>query len=491
MKSRMDVGQDCVALSCQKNIASPVGSFSVTLLPRTGGEQTHADVHKLASLYKSDLLNRVISIGYDMDGGIMLGLIGNVSERWGIQGGRLTRSLTLTGQDMGKILVRDNIMSVLVASIQTPDAMSYQEQLRTALGDDSPLLSYIHAPTDPADPELSGFFEGKHVTDVVAWALKGITSMRIPLLAEAFGGRGIAGDWMQVVASSYSADVVWSRTLDLATYSGSVWGFISSLVDQDFYECWVDTLPTTTGFAELPAPILVLRPKPFDEDGAKWASVPDEPGLGWKDLTTMVYWREHHDIGLESVYQATFSTGEEDALSHYSVWSAHCPASSARDLAEGMAFPLTDTYAVKRFGLRQYKANLSLAGGDLSAYTDPSSDAAANLAGEVTQARNRAFNWYRPNPWFEDATLVVCGKDEYRVGDPVRLPWREAPLGGEVGMRYYCTAVAHSWSAGAPYTCQLTLARGHNGGMLQEVSNICERDALINATPNPDNFGAM
>ena len=79
------------------------------------------------------------------------------------------------------------------------------------------------------------------------------------------------------------------------------------------------------------------------------------------------------------------------------------------------------------------------------------------------------INWYRLNAEFEAGTIVVRGRDRYRCGDRVRLPWQEAPRGGELGMDYYLVATAHTWALGQPYTCTLGLSRGHNAAMVRDV----------------------
>lgn len=488
-KTPLSLGGDCISFQCSKSITSPVGTFSVSLLPRTGVEQLPADAKRLSTLYKSDLLNRVISIGYDTDGGIMLGLVGNVSDTFTMSAGQLVRALTLTGQDFGKALIRDNVISALITK-STPEQSSYVKAVEDAFGADSPLLQFIKAPVDVNDPTKSGYFEGKTVEDVAAWAVGNLVNMQIPVLKDALGGKGLTGDYFDAVnyVTSFASDVIYGRTVELSVYQGSAWGFIQSLIDLDFYECWVDTVPLwDTGLPFLnegvifPNVVLIMRPKPFEEPDYNQADTSSEPGLGWNDLRCLVTLEQQHDINLDEIIQGSFSIGEDDVYNHFQVQSNQIPSGQDSGVAEALAYPLTDIYSVKRFGLRQYNAKLNLVGGDMDAFTQAT-------FGEVTQFRNRLFNWHRWNAWMEDASIRCAGRDEFRVGDPVRLPWREAPVGDELGMRYYTAHVVHSWGMGQPYVCQLQLTRGHNAGMLKALTERVRDGAPTSA---PDNWMAV
>lgn len=179
------------------------------------------------------------------------------------------------------------------------------------------------------------------------------------------------------------------------------------------------------------------------------------------------------------------SVTETQVLSHYLVTSQHELMGNPESLAEGLAFPLTDTYMARRFGLRTMRSALNLVGGDVKRKNDADEDYTGEVAGDVRDARNRLFNWHRLNPFFEQGQLVVAGRDRYRVGDPVRLPWRRAPFSGDLGMRYYLTGVTWGWSYGQPYQCTLALERGHTSAMVAEITRRIRADA---PAASPDHF---
>ena len=107
---------------------------------------------------------------------------------------------------------------------------------------------------------------------------------------------------------------------------------------------------------------------------------------------------------------------------------------------------------------------MSLVGGDVQRQADADESYVTEVGEEVRDARGRLLNWYRMNPAFETGSLTVLGRDEYRPGDKVFLPWAHPPAGDEKGMYFYCSAVQWSWTVGQPYTTTMKIERGHNAG---------------------------
>ena len=62
--------------------------------------------------------------------------------------------------------------------------------------------------------------------------------------------------------------------------------FIKNLVDADFYEVFITTIPVDG--EDLPGVSLVVRPKPFDEKGLDFVPVEESTGNTWEALVTLV-----------------------------------------------------------------------------------------------------------------------------------------------------------------------------------------------------------
>lgn len=469
---KMDVSEDVIAFQCSKGLTDsrgfygPAGTFSVTLMPRTSVatrgssgmlEPTHA--------YKLAQPQSVISIGYDQDGGVMLGLVDAVEESFLFEGPQVGRTVTIRGRDMGKSLEMDNIFR---APVNEGDVPQFVADLKAELGEDFPFINdglELYETDD--DKHIS--FMLQSLQDIVDWILDRMPGMQIPILAQAFG-RDQDGDtdrirtWLDTSRCilSWDDERVYS---DMAvTPQGSIINFIQSFLDPDFYELWVDSKPIEG--SPIPQPFLMLRPRPFDDE-PYIVSVGEYPGIGWANITNLVDGADRHEIGIGECKSANFSRSDAEVISVYQVTSANELGSGDDSLKQGLAFPLVDTWALNRFGCRAYTPSISLVSGDptFTAMRGRGDFLNATIP-RLIEKRNRLFNWYRLNPFYERAQITVHGKDSYRIGEKVFLPWRQDVYTGTAGMEYYCTGVQHQFQTGVGYSCSLTLERGHNSAMV-------------------------
>lgn len=486
---RIDLGGDVIAMSYQRQLGQPAGSWSVTLQVRTHGTGTGAGLLRLPELYRRDLLNKPISLGIDYPGGWCFGLVDGVTH--GVSADPAGATLTLRGRDLGKALVADNIVRAGLNLIG-PEAPLYLDAVAAVLGADSPLYQSfldILGPERDELPDHAPTFLAAGIADILTWVVKNTPSLRIPVLKAAYGGQGEIGDYVDTSAAITSGydDQVFND--DMATYQGSVWGFLQGVLDPDLYEIRLETKPMGLTLDDalrarlppIPHVYLIVRPKPFDEEVCKRLPSGQDYGISWEKLRTFWHGRTHHEIGLDRVLGFQLGRDEGEVYNHYQAIPKHEIIGSPEGISLGLSYPLTDLWSVRTHGLRAHTANLALVGGDVEAAKAADPEYVGELASDVQAHRNRLLNWYWPNPWFEKGSINVLGADEYRVGDPVYLPWREGYLGAGLGMRYYCTGVAFSWSTGpagvSHYTAQLTLERGHNDALIDAALEIVTTDA--------------
>jgi len=284
---------------------------------------------------------------------------------------------------------------------------------------------------------------------------------------------------MSVVATTWNDGRIWKDSIHQSM--GTIWSYLQQILDPDFYEIWIDSIPNVDGLfgsggAALPNVVLNIRPKPFDEDKLAFADVSDQSNSGkWADLKTQIDQESNWEIALDEVLNFSTAIDDSGALSYYQVTSMHELIGNPDALSEGLAYPLVDTFNAARFGLRSYQSRLSLVAGDVAAKSGGSTDYAGEVAEDVRRFRNRLFNWYRLAPWFERGSITVVGRDRYRPGDPVNLDWHTPAVGlwsslVSPGVRFYCTGVQWGWSLGGGYTSTLTLDRGHNDSLLDFVA---------------------
>lgn len=480
----LDLSRDCVAYEVSRSTGGPMGSWSLDLLPRTspGLDPTSpASLRRLAELYRQIDPMDLVSIGHQEPGGMMLGLVSNVSWATTLVGGAPAMTLRINGADLGKLLVQDNITR---STIATPNA-DFATKIDAALGPGNPVTKGFAAVFAAGNRDTVPPFVNGSVQDVIDWILAAAPSLTIPVLRNlpAFGSGRLADVIRTIGVTTWNNQRCYHRGLE--HYQGSVRGFIEQTLDMDFYETWVDFIPATT---MLPEPVLIVRPKPFDEPGVlDFAPVREDTGVSWQALTTLVDELPEHVIEWGQVHSFQLGRSDADAAAFFQVTSLNELIGNAQTEAEGLNLPLVDTFAAKRIGMRSYKAHLSLLAGDIGAKIAGELDVSA-LASEGQEFRNRLFNWHRLQPWFETGSVTVPSLDRYRPGDPVLLPWAIPCRGSEIGLRFYCPSVTWRWQMGGPPTATLQLVRGHNASLVEALKAEIAADA---PPESPDHYAAM
>lgn len=498
---KIDISGEVLALQVQKDVDGPVGTWTLRLAPRTSGPadlpgKTRDQVWWLRAVQPND----VVSIGYDRPGGITLGLVDRVDvQRQQIaRNGAGTASVvvTLTGRTMGKLLVNDHIV---LSTVLGPTQADFERKIAAALGSDHPLLQMIYGlrgPARGAEGDEGFTFLGAEVSQAAEFALRFGSTLQVPALRDAFGAptspRSAASAAEIIDAQTFIAptDVrLWNQNLN--QYAGTVWGFLTSLIDPDLFELRVDDIPRETlpgKFDPVCQPVLIIRPKPFDDPKLERARVTSAyPGR--PDLVTLIEAKPYHELPNDQIWRVSLGIDDRLVCSHYLVTSEYLLGSDPN--GAGLSYPLVDTWAARRYGLRSYRASMSLVGGDLAQRAEGSASYDSQLVNEATDARNRIFNWYWASARMLSGSITVEGNDNYRPGDPVFLPEEAPPLppaatfGLREGVHFYCTQVTWTWSVGAAYECTLRLTRGYNGPLIDAL----KVEITLDAPPtNPLHF---
>jgi hypothetical protein len=502
---KIDLSAEVVSFTVARDIRQPTASFSLTLLPRQGGvgDQTPSDIRRTAELYKRLRANTVVAIGFEQHGGIMAGLVGKRNKQVRMSGPQAGYGLTITGKCIGKGLVNDHVVLPILGG---PGFDKWVTAVRAAFGEGHPLESMIfrlmgpEVPDETATSGVTRSWVGVRVQDVVDYLLEEATTMRVPLLSKLLGGDGRLSDYIETedTVTTWHDDRVYNEGMQSA--SGSVMGLISQILDRDFYEIRVDYIPSED--RELPRAVLIVRPKPFDEELMKRAPVTTSPGNSWEDMRCLVTGEPFHTIELNDVIQANLGVADDEGYALFVAQSRRSLIGNPSEFQNRLGYPLLDLWAARKFGLQAYNTSLNLVGSNTELQRESPSEYDRILGEEVADARNRLFNWYGPLSELEAGNVVVRGRDHYRVGDKVRLPWSDAPRGDSRGLDYYTLGVTHQWTFGNPYLCTLALARGHNAEMtqdwLQEVNDAVpdvpgsyvDISILDGAPPNPDALGS-
>lgn len=498
---KVDISGEVLALQVQKDVDGPVGTWTLRLAPRTSGPADLPGKTRDQSWWlRAVQPNDVVSIGYDRPGGITLGLVDRVEvqRQQAIRNGSGTASVavTLSGRTMGKLLVNDHIV---LSTVLGPTQADFERKIAAALGSDHPLLQMIYGlrgPARGAEGDEGFTFLGAEVSQAALFALRFGSTLQVPALRNAFGAptspRSAASAAEIIDAETFIAptDVrLWNQSLN--QYAGTVWGFLQTLIDADLFELRVDDIPRETlpgKFDPVCQPVLIIRPKPFDDPKLERARVTSAYS-GREDLVTLIEAKPYHEFTNDQIWRTALGIDDRSVCSHYLVTSEYLLGSDAG--GAGLSYPLVDTWAARRYGLRSYRAALSLVGGDLAQRAEGAAAYDSQLVNEATNARNRLFNWYWASARMLSGSITVEGNDNYRPGDPVFLPEEVPPLppaatfGLREGVHFYCTQVTWSWSVGSPYECTLRLTRGYNGPLIDAL----KVEITLDAPPtNPLHF---
>lgn len=499
----LELGPDVLSMQVSKSVASTTGTFSIAVLPRTeiGGRivQTSEDYTRLSEYFRAIEPRSVISIGFEADGGIMLGIVKTRSESHDYTTGQ--RTLTISGTDLG-IALKDPIVQPFIRAGKEAD---WRATIAAVLGDKHPIIDHTVLNGVETSREDTPNFLNRSIEDVIEYILKTTGTLQIPILRDALGGSGKIGDWMDTTFSitSWDRERVWGW--NFWNFQGDIEGFVRQVIDPDFYEVRVDTVPPLPidKNAQIGQPVLIIRPKPFDESPYRFA-VDEAPGIDWIGCPTLLDRNAlYHDLPQREAFNLEVSTSDSDAAYWYQVTSSKDPGVTDNAARLGLAYPALDLWIISRFAdKKNYSANINLVAGDPDALAASADDLdstlqddiaaqqqkATNVQIAIIEKRNRLANWYWANPFFLRGSVTVWGRDKYRAGDKVRMAWLADPVSGELGVTFYVDSVTHSWQAGGRYACTLGLQRGHGSGFYEGLLERIRKDMPAS---NPLGFASV
>lgn len=468
-------GADVSALVMQLQVSRSVnrtdGTWSLTLLANPGdtfaisgatvATTTTPDALPLSALQLKE--NTPVVIGVERDGGLCLGLVDRVQRQVNRSGGQVQHTLTVTGRTIGKVLTQDQIAYGVLA---TPQTGKWNDTVQRVLGEGHPLLVPLQGLWGPEDKDGAITFQARSVTEVAEWALDFCPSVRIPLLQQVFGGEGKPGDFVEIEGpTDWNEGRVWGESV--YTQWGTFDGFLRQVLDLDLYEVRVDERPRDA--SPIPQPVLVIRPRPWDDDDLEFAPLRNDARSYRSEAPRFVDPSEGaHQLNMAEVKGYTLGHGDE-AYSYYVVTSAHIIAGTEEARAEGLFYPLLDLWAARKFGIRQYSARMNLVTPNVVAKYAGDGDYLQSELEELRDFRDRLFNWHRLAPEYERGTITVLGRDDYRPGDYVDLADYTPHRGGEAGTRFYVESVSHYWQSGGTYTTTLEVIRGYNAALVRDV----------------------
>lgn len=482
----LDVSELVLEFTVQKQLG-PGSAFSLTLIAQDAEKDAGytSSFDRLVKWWEQVELNDLVSFGYQRDGGIGVGFVGSIELVERYVGEQLTRAVQISGGMEDRPLSQDQVVK---ASLTAPELRRWYDAVEGVFGSpDHPLLIALEGAWGPRVTgdrgDLRSIMLGATVEDFARWVLDRTTSVQIPLLAYAYGVDVAAQAYQIEGPTRWNAQRIW--TFAPQTYQGNVWGFVASVIDEAFYELRADSRPREGEI--LPELVLVLRPKPWDDPALSWAPVQEGTGYTVQSTGAFVSGRVGGLVlAREEVQELTLGRSDQGVSNVYIVSSEHLIGGSGQALSAGLFFPLVDLWSARRFGTRPMRASVSMLGADPRAKQRGEDGAAPGEGGQVRQIeyeirdfRNRLFNWHRFEPWFLQGRVVTAGRDRYRPGDWIELPWVRHPLAEQDGIRAYCVGVAWRWVYGGELTSALTLQRGYSDGAVEAFNAQVQDEARL------------
>ncbi len=446
-----DPNPSLIALSTNKTLGAPSGSWSASLKPSRVAE----------NLFNQILDDDWVDVVFTRHGRkwhTMRGLVDDMRETKVVSGSGATSTVfQITGRDFGKIYETTPIWF----SVFTDDPVVGGVALKVFGG----VPNVQGSPFNVVKGYLEGFLGELSNAGRAVWKLPE-------------GMPGISGTFVEnVVFEPAKGGDLPDRIAINPNYmlpNGTAWSLAQEWSDPTFQELFVDTLPTQ-----------FLEERQSDPDN----------GVPIEDTDMTVVFRERplvnldkgkdspwfnlplHIIPRQAIRQASVGRSGLERFNAFFV----APQIAQELLGAGaidLNAPLWNPDDILRHGMRRYDV--------LTKYTSPNAD----IIGLSSALRRRIRDWYCLNPYFLNGTLELgLGLPNVHVGERVRIPGATSPDQDET---YYVESVANTWSLQPGLKTTLGVTRGWRGtdDSLLEALNRIAFEYTIAVASNPDQVPA-
>jgi hypothetical protein len=367
-----DMGMEILNVSTSKRLDATPGTFTMTLVPRRVLGQPHGTSTSTVDAYRRFEPGDVVSIGFEKPHGAMLGRITDLKKGRQTIGTTLTRTLTISGKEIGGELLEDSYRNI--PSKRGSAALSFAGALGEKL---SEVAQSAGAQLDPRNALqfldlqelndmaslLPGRVTGMQAAAFINFALTWLPSLRVDL--DVLGTKTTVG---RIIRTQRDVPLFAPDRVLLprpSTLQGNSFvNMLRNALDKDFYEIFWDTFVDSN---DMPYIKLIVRPKPFDREG----DVLLEPHTGvpvpvtaatprsisplrWEELTTEAQTTDgRHTITEDQLFAIDLGVSSSDVHTAYTVRAAQSGLNNAPDVETGSGHPLVDFGLMRRFGYRE------------------------------------------------------------------------------------------------------------------------------------------
>ena len=400
--------EDVISIITSNGIGQASGTFRIELVYRTSGGE---------SVYYNTITPMDIAIIY-LDGSTttMVGIIDTVAKSRSLSGGRIKRSVTLSGKSLGAIWEFD-LVKYFENTAGIPASL-LQRNLELQKG----LIKLD--------------FFGENLITAITTLYKALPAIDIQYKDKKLS------DFIDVGSelSCRKDEVLYN--LNTEPYMGTLWNYFKRYVGEPFNEIWTDSKDEKL--------VLRTRPTPFSmgEDGVEITGGANNRRKisGWGNINN---WNsgsggEVNTWGIPSseVISENLSRTHEQSYSIYGVLPTDKLYGNAPEYQALPPLIIEEDY--ESFGSR----DLIIRVGFIPLKAEGGLD---EFASDIFESyRNRLYLWNKDNHRYERGTLTIMSRPLISAGDKIQYGDKE----------YYTTAIQHTWRYGQPMQSVVSVDRG-------------------------------
>lgn len=488
-----------------KDIDTPAGSFSITLVPRTSPDNPISKVHTIPFWLKTIKKNDLISIGIDKEGSIMFGRIDAISRTTSNSPTGYAKAVRIVGRDWTSLLLDDDIVYAPELALSKKAVEVLGEQRATFLG----ILRGF------TEGENGNIFYNRKVLEAIVWVMLNMPSIHLNVIYADYNTEGVPsgfktdkiGKLFEFQLQQYVPDTLFDP--NLTQYSGKVWNYIMQCIDPLFYEAYFDSVILNDSYK----PTIIIRPKPWSKSTEPNMEIltTDLRGFDFTQQTKGVsvptlarfeteysFWDERgadYVIEGKDVYDEDDITHTADIINFVTMHPTRDVLANTPLARYGYLYPLMDTYSVKKWGIRKFTGNTNLFqkedGKEITVEDQRAKDLELKeglnyilygISINYQKRRDILYYWNRLNEHYLSGHKTVRGNEHYRLGMKYFFP-DTTDFEGRHGVEYYCKSIQHNYKKHATtvsFLSTLGLIRGINKeSELEYVAAIQEEDSLI------------
>jgi len=337
-----DYGMEILNVSTSSQLSEEPGTFSFSVLPRSEVGGGIGKSTQIPQLYNVLSPGDLVSIGFEKVHGTMLGRISRVEKSKTSVGGKLTKSLNISGQCIGNDLVQDNFRNI--PSKNGTDVLELSENQQAST------------------KELEKF-EKITFSEFIQNALKRLPSLNIEL--NLMGTPTTLGELIKIQSTIpvLKGDEVLNPKPNNS--NGNFTEYIWNAIDKEYYEMFWDTTCNESGN---PFVKLIIRPKPLDRQNdimfdpvdeiekplINLSSYQNEKSFVWENLRLRNNpEQEYHTITEDQIFEIQLGVSSDKVYTAYTVKARQNSSDENQDNVIGSQSPILNVGLQKQFGYRE------------------------------------------------------------------------------------------------------------------------------------------